>query len=612
MRTRDAATGYRLAVARSTRIAAMTLPRQLRVDAGDGKSGEGRAEAGAVLLRMALAQGLLWHPPPMRLQPSFTSIFLAAVLACAGVAARAESLSQRVDALIEVKAKAAKQPLAAPASDAEFFRRAWLDFNGNIPSAEDTRKFLANPAKDKRAKLIDQLFAAPEFPARMAEVFNIQLMERNGDNEEWRRYLTDSFRGNKPWDQMVREMVSPDFKDEKLRGAGHFIARRLEKVGQQETDYPGVTRDTGRLFMGVDLQCCQCHKHLTVPDYKQVDFNGLFVAFQNVKLQPAGGDYKSAWLSEGLFAKKVEFVSVLNRTKGETGPRVPLGAEVEIPKLPESEQWIEPPDKKKRNTGVPKFSPLKELSLRLASAENPFFARNIANRVWFVAMGRGLIEPLDLIHSENPASHPELMDLLAKEITEHKFDIRWLLHELALTLTYGRSSILPADAKDAPENLFTVAKERPLAAEQLARAFLAATGERERVIEGKGWEGIEGKKIARKDFEKAFASAFANAAKEPELSVNPTLRSALFLRNNDLVLWSLQRRKGNLVDRLAALTDAAQIADELYISILTRPPTADEKTEIATYLTKHRADREKALGRYAWAMLSSMEFFANH
>ena len=205
----------------------------------------------------------------------------------------------------------------------------------------------------------------------MAEVFNIQLMERNGDSEEWRRYLTDSFRENKPWDQMVREMVSPDFKNEKLRGAGYFITRRLEKVGQQETDYPGLTRDTGRLFMGVDLQCCQCHRHLTVDDYKQIDFNGLFVTFQNVKLQLAGGNHKTGWLSEGLLAKKYEFVSVLNRAKGETGPRVPLGPEVDIPALAEKELWIEPPDKKTRALGVPRFSPLKELAVRLASARIP-------------------------------------------------------------------------------------------------------------------------------------------------------------------------------------------------------------------------------------------------
>jgi CHAD domain-containing protein len=94
--------------------------------------------------------------------------------------------------------------------------------------------------------------------------------------------------------------------------------------------------------------------------------------------------------------------------------------------------------------------------------------------------------------------------------------------------------------------------------------------------------------------------------------VNPTLRAALFLRNNDLVLWALQKRKGNLLDRVAALTDPAQVAEELYTSILSRPPVAEEKAELAKYLTKHAASRDKALGHYAWAMLSSMEFFTNH
>ena len=536
-------------------------------------------------------------------------LLLLLLLAGAGAFA-AEPLHRQVDQLIATKAKAAKQPLAAPADDAEFLRRAWFDFNGGIPSAEETRKFLADKTADKRAKLIDQLVAAPRFAEQMAEAFNIQLMERNGDNAEWRAYLTDSFRANKPWDQMAREILSPDFKDEKLRGAGWFMTRRLDKVGQQDTDYPGLTRDTGRLFMGVDLQCCQCHKHLTVKDYKQVDFNGLFVAFQNTKLQAASGDYKTAWVQEGPLTNKYEFVSVLSSVKGATGPRVPLGVEVPLPDP--AELWEVPPDKKTRAPGVLKFSPLKELAAHLASPENPLFARNIANRVWWQLMGRGFVEPLDLNHSDNPASHPELLDLLAKELTDHKFDLRWLIRELALTQTYQRASLLPAGAKSPPEDLFAVAMERPLSAEQLARAFLAATGEHERVVGGKAWEGIEGKKHTQKDFEKAFLAAFANSAKEPELNVNPTLRAALFLRNNDLVLWSLQRRKGNLIDRVAALTDAGLVADELYLAVLSRPPVAEEKAELAKYLTKHAATREKAMGHYAWAMLSSMEFFTNH
>jgi len=544
--------------------------------------------------------------------PLIASFLVTIAFTGASFAAAAAPVSEAVDRAITAKAATAKQPLAGPASDAEFLRRAWLDFGGTIPTAEEARKYFADKDAGKRAKLIDQLIASPRFAERMGEAFHIQLMERNGNSLEWRSYLTESFRANKPWDQMAREIISPDFKDEKLRGAGYFITRRLEKVGQQDTDYPGLTRDTGRLFMGVDLQCCQCHKHLTVSDYKQADFSGLFMAFQNAKLQKPGGDYRTDWVAEGMVAKKYEFVSVLSSAKGATGPRVPLGKEVEIPTLAKEEQWIVPPDTKGKKAGIPRFSPLKEIAERLASPENPFFARNIANRIWFHLMGRGLVEPLDLMHSENPASHPELFDLLAQEMTAHKFDVKWLLRELALTQAYQRGSVIPPGAKDPPEDVFSVAKERPLSAEQLARAFLVATGEHERVAEGKGWEGIEGTKYSQKEFEKAFTAAFANEAREPELAVNPTLRSALFLRNNELVLWSLQRRTGNLIDRVAAMSDPAQIADEIYTAILTRPPTEDEKSDVAKYLTKHAADCEKALGHYAWAMLSSIEFFANH
>ncbi len=531
-------------------------------------------------------------------------------LLVANAAFAAEPLHVQVDKFIT--AKAAGKPLAEPATDAEFLRRAYLDFSGTIPTADQTRAFLADKAADKRAKLIEQLFASPKYAERMAEAFNIQLMERNGSNDEWRNYLTESFRANKPWDQLVREIISPDFKDEKLRGAGWFMTRRLDKVGQQDTDYPGLTRDLGRLFVGMDLQCCQCHKHLTVKDYKQVDFNGLFFPIQNLKLQAASGEYKTAWVQEGLVTNKYEFVSVLSSVKGSTGPRVPLGTEVEIPMAAtKDELWAVPPDPKTRKAGVPKFSPLKELAARLASAENLPFARNIANRAWWQLMGRGLVEPLDLQHSENPASHPELFDLLAKELTEHKFDLQWLLRELALTQTYARSTVLPTSADQVPEQLFLAAKERPLSAEQLARSFLLAVGEQERVVNGKGW--AEGdKKKTLKEFEKAFLSAFANDAKEPELVVNPTLKAALFLRNNDQILWAFQPRPGNLIARVAAVKEPAKIADELFHSILSRPPSKEETSALEKYLAKHAADREKALGHFAWAMLSSMEFFTNH
>lgn len=541
---------------------------------------------------------------------ALTCACLCAVWLTGRTVSAAGPLRTQVDALLT--RQAAGKAFAAPATDAEFVRRVYLDFTGTIPTATETRAFLADKAADKRAKLIERLTASPKFAEQLAEAFNIQLMERNGANEEWRKFLTESFRANKPWDQLAREIISPDFKDEQLRGAGWFITRRLDKVGQQDTDYPGLTRDIGRLFLGLDLQCCQCHKHLTVKDYKQVDFNGLFFPIQNLKMQAAGGDYKTAWVQEGLVTNKYEFVSVLSSVKGATGPRVPLGAEIEIPAYATKEEmWAVPPDPKTRKAGVPKFSPLRELATRLAAADNPQFARNLANRVWWQLMGRGLVEPLDLHHSENPASHPELFELLAKELVEHKFDVQWLVRELAQTQAYARSSVLPTSADQVPEHLFLAAKERPLAAEQLARSFLLAVGEHERVVEGKGWAESDKKKTF-KDFEKAFLAAFANDAKEPELAVNPTLKAALFLRNNDQVLWALQPRPGNLVARVAALKEPAQMADELFHAILSRPPTTGETAALEKFLTKRAADREKALGHFAWAMLSSMEFFTNH
>ena len=419
----------------------------------------------------------------------------------------------------------------------------------------------------------------------------------------FRAYLVASCRAGKPWDAMAREILCPDFLDPSQRGAGFFSTHRLDKVGQQTTDYPGLTRDAARMFLGVDLQCAQCHNHLTVKGYKQADFNGLFVAFQNAKLEKAGGDHATPWLSEGALNAKYEFISVLTSVKGQTGPRVPFGEEVPLPALTGDELWTVKPDKKTKVPGTPRFSPLREIAARVATKDNPWFVRNIANRVWWLLLGRGLVEPLDLQHAGNPPSHPELLDLLADELVAHEFDLRWLIREIALTETYQRSSQRAPDAAQPAEALFAVAKERPLSAEQLARAFLRATGE---------WERVSADAKASAEFESAFRGAFANAPKEPELTVNPTLRSALFLRNGEPVLAALEPRAGNLVARLNALPDAAHLAEELYLSVLTRPPTDDERAEIAAWLEKRAADRPRAIGHCAWALLSSAEFFSNH
>jgi len=515
----------------------------------------------------------------------------------------AEPLHVLVDRLVAVQA--GKQKLAGAASDSEFLRRVYLDFAGQIPTADVARKFLANKSADKRARLIDQLFADARWAETMAERFHVMLMERRGKDDEWRQWLGAAFKTNKPWDAMAREILAPEGTDATKAGAWFFITKRLEKYGQNPTDFPGLTRDVGRMFMGVDLQCAQCHRHLTVKDYKQVDFQGLYSAFSNIRLQRTNETIRVAWASEGLLKKKLEFGSVFSETKKTTGPRVPFGEEVAIPVFKKGEEWAVKPDRKKKITGVAAFSPLKEIAARMTTAENPYFARNIANRAWFLMMGRGLIEPLDLAHSKNPPSHPELLDLLAKELVARKFDLKWLFRELALTQTYQRSSVLPKGG-NAPRHLFVAAKERPIAAEALLRNVLLATGEEARV--GKLKEDDE---HSLKNFEELFQATFANAPREPELAVNATLKAALFLRNNESLLWLVKRREGNLVDRLVKLKEPAKIADAVFLNVLSRAPSKEEQAMVKSFLEKQKI-RDRALGDLVWALLSSTEFYVNH
>ena len=501
-----------------------------------------------------------------------------------------EPLHSRVDALIDVKL--AGQPVAAMSDDAEFLRRVFLDFAGRIPNVTEAREFLQDSAADKREKLIDKLLASDEFPNRMAEQMHVLLMERRGEHPDWIAYLRESFKQNKPWDVLAREMISPDPKNEQTRASAFFLSKRLEHYGQNAIDYPILTRDVGRLFLGLDLQCAQCHDHLFIKDYKQADFQGMYVVFLNTALR---NDTKFPAVSESLMTKKIEFQSVFNPDKKTIGPRAPGRDEIAIPAFAKGEEYLEAPDKKSKEPGRPKFSPLEQLAHQITAADNTQFAKSIANRVWFLAMGRGLVHPLDLHHSENPPSHPELLDLLAREMTEHKFDIKWLLRELALTRTYQRSSVLPADAKEPLPEHFAVALEKPLSAEQLFASVTRAVGT-----------------PPNDALKLKFVKAFANPPMEPEGEFAPSLRAALFLMNDADLLKLLDTQPENLLTRLKALASPEAVADELYLSVLSRRPTTAEVAEVSEQFQRAGERRDAVLKQLVWALLASAEFCLNH
>jgi hypothetical protein len=444
----------------------------------------------------------------------------------------------------------------------------------------------------------------------MQEAFDVMLMERNGNHPEWQRFLLTSFQKNKPWDQLAREILSPNPDDEETRGAAFFFTKRLEHYGQNAIDFPGLTRDVGRLFLGKDLQCAQCHDHLFVDEYKQADFQGLFAFVSQTFVR---ADAKFPAVGEKPVDKKLEFMSVFVKEKKETGPRLPGGVEVEIPPLVKGEEFAVPPDKSKNFPGVPKFSPLKVLGEQLPRLDQPDFCRNIVNRLWFLMLGRGLVQPLDLLHANNPASHPELLDLLAREFAAHHGDIKWFLSELALTQTYQRSSRLPEGVQDIPLESFLVFNEKPLSAEQLLWGMLQATGELERLRKTPADTAAAAEAIEiPDDLRQRFLKAFANPAREPEVEFSPSVKAALFVLNDGVVLSWLEPRPGNLAEKLTAISDPGQLADELYLTVLTRPPTADEARETADFLNQHAERRPQAIGQLIWALLASTEFAVNH
>ncbi len=365
---------------------------------------------------------------------------LAALLALQAVLvtwSRADDLSlhERIDAQIETGMIGSPAPAA---DEATLCRRLYLDLLGRVPSAAEARTFLAEAAPDKRTMLVDTLLATPEFARQISVWLDITLMERRADKNvptpEWRKYLFDSALANKPYDQLVREILSADGADPATRPAAKFY---LDRDGEPFA----LTRDVGRAFFGMDLQCAQCHDHPLVNDYHQEDYHGLLAFLNRTSLfTDAENKISLAEKAEGDTAYQSVFDP---NQKGTIGPTLPGGLPLPEPTFAKGEEYIVAPADKVRS--VPKHSRRALLANAVTDGKNRAFNRNIANRLWGFMLGRALVEPVDFIHTANPASQPEVLELLADEVVAKQYDLRACLREIALTRAYARALELPAE-----------------------------------------------------------------------------------------------------------------------------------------------------------------------
>jgi hypothetical protein len=359
----------------------------------------------------------------------------------------------------------------------------------------------------------------------------------------------------------------------------------------------------------VNVSCAQCHDHPLVADWKQDHFYGMKSFFAR------------SFDNGGFLAERELGVVKFQTTKG-AGHDAKLmfltGATVETPTLREPTKEEAKRDKdhfddfKKRKVAPPPpaYSVRAQLvALALRPDQRGFFAKAIVNRLWHRFFGRGLVTPLDQMHSENPPSHPELLDWLARDTSEHGYDLRRLIRGLVLSRAYARSSRWDGGGDPPAPQLFAVARARPLSPLQLATALRIATAD-PATLTGLKPDDFEKRIESLENSARGFASSLDQPTGE-EVPIGVT-ESLLFSNGDKFRAEFLADGNDRLIGRLTKLADPAAVIDTAVLAVLSRPATDEERHLLGDYLVR-RADRKaEACRQIVWALLAGAEFRFNH
>lgn len=480
-----------------------------------------------------------------------------------------------------------------PCSDEVFVRRAYLDLLGLVPTADEARAFLEDPAADKRAHLIEALLARDEFAdfwaLKWADLMKIEERQLDKDGMKvFHGWIRQAIAENRPLNEFARAIIAARGSTLQNPPANWWRANR-DPVTRAE--------NTARVFLGTQLNCAQCHNH-PFERWTQDDYYNWTTLFARIdyKLSDAKGTDKNdkhEFRGDQTVLIKPTGSVINPRTGDQATPRF-LGGE------------------------APKTSKDRDELIALADwmSKTPMFARTQVNRVWFHLLGRGLVEPVDDFRASNPASHPELLDQLAKDFVAHQFDLRWLIRTITASRTYQLSSS-PNDTNAPDETNFSHAVIRRLTAEQLAdsvSAVLKAPLRIDGFPSGTRLTQIpEGKKHYKPLVQEVdrFAASFGKPprliASDCERTNDVALPQAFQLISGPF-LQELLTREGNRLSKLLdSKTEPEPLVQELYWTTLTRAPSQPELQRSVEYLNSGPSQR-KAAEDLAWALLNSKEF----
>jgi hypothetical protein len=527
---------------------------------------------------------------------------------------------QVVDRYLSLSWKLDKVEPAKGIDDSAFARRLYLDLVGRIPDAQELTGFIGNRARDKRAQLIETLLGSTEYARHMREVFDPVLMERRGaeweerrSNQKWFAFLEDAFGRNRPWNEVVRDMIIARPERAEDGGAVWYLYER-------QNNAQAVAESLAPVVFGVQVKCAQCHDHMVAREIKQAHYWGMVAAFnrsKNVDTPKGPGVAESAVGGFVSFAnlKKESQPALLTFFNGrqvdEQRPKegeretdspelylVPPGKALEEPNN-QTRRRRRQPAAKADEVAVPKFS-RRAAFADAVTRDNPLLAKAMVNRVWAMLFGRGIVHPVDLMDSKHPASHPELLEWLARDFEQSGYDVKRLISTLCNTKAYQLDSRAPRKGKPGLPETFARALDKPLTAEQLFRSLLLATGNP---------PDSEGKVAGRSERElrHAFIRQF------PDLfpaEYNATLSQAMFLANSPLFDTLLAPRGDNLAARLLTEPDSERRIRRAFEALFAREPDREELRQCAAYQAGRSP--EGGVKQLLWAMLNSAEFQLNH
>ncbi|MGE0709276.1 MAG: DUF1553 domain-containing protein [Planctomycetota bacterium] len=565
----------------------------------------------------------------------------------------AKDVAKKIDSLLAAKWRDAKVKPARRTEDSEFLRRVALDVTGSIPSEDVTRRFLHSDKPGKREALIQELVESKAADRTLAlrwayllvgreylirakaykQVMRLRRMAERmragggdgemggesmggtkpregekemspgyGEDEEiltFNEWLERCFAEKRGFDQITTDLISA--KGTTVTNPAVHYMLRFARDGKA----PEMTGHVMRVFQGLQIQCAQCHDDKFEPTWSQHTFWGIAAFFARTgarRLPPPG-----MTMAEAIKNKKQGPYELFDRAVGQIRIPAPPGEEgrLVLPEFFVTGAVINPANAVDRRL---------ELAKLITDKDNPYFAKAIVNRFWSFYMGRGIIDPVDAINQKDYPL-PELMNLLTEDFKASGYDSKRLIEIILRTDAYQLSSEGKEDGRDDALTLFARAPLRSLSAEQLFYSVAQATG-----VEDVG----NGDRRARRRLEQIkfqtlqqFVRTFGTDDENDETVDEGTIPQALMRLNGPLTNKAVQARPGHPVyDRLFRMPKLKDRIDTIYLRVLSRYPSAEERKKVTKYLSQPEsraaAGHAQAVADVFWALLNSTEFNLNH